>query len=183
MAAVMLMSMSAFAANYKLDTEGMHGFIQFKIKHLGYSWLYGRFDKFEGQFSYDAKAPEKSQVSVVIHTASVDSNHAERDKHLREDRFFNVEKFPQATFVSTSYTPSADAKTGKLQGVLTLKGVSKAIVIDVAQVGAGPDPWGGMRMGFSGSTIITLKDFGFNVDLGPASAQAEIILDIEGVKQ
>ena len=83
------------ATEYKIDTAGAHAFIQFKIKHLGYSWLHGRFDDFEGRFSYDPKKPEDSDVTVVIDTASVNSNHAERDKHLRGKDFLHVEKYPQ----------------------------------------------------------------------------------------
>lgn len=171
------------AAEYKIDTEGAHAFIQFRIKHLGYSWLYGRFDKFEGTFQYDAKQPEASKVSVTIDTNSLNSNHAERDKHLRDERFFNVAKFPQASFVSKSFVSSEGGIKAKLTGALTLKGITKDVVIDVDLVGGGPDPWGGRRQGFSGKTVIKLKDFGFDFDLGPASTEAEVLLDIEGIKK
>lgn len=171
------------AAEYKIDTEGAHAFIQFRIKHLGYSWLYGRFDKFDGSFQYDAKKPEASTVAVTIDMNSLNSNHAERDKHLRDERFFDVAKFPKASFVSKSFVPSADGKAGKLTGALTLKGITKDVVIDVVMMGGGPDPWGGMRQGFTGKTLITLKDFGVNFDLGPASTTAEVLLDVEGIKK
>jgi polyisoprenoid-binding protein YceI len=171
------------AAEYKIDTEGAHAFIQFRIKHLGYSWLYGRFDKFEGSFQYDAKQPNASTVSVTIDTNSLNSNHAERDKHLRDERFFDVAKFPQASFVSKSFVSSADGMKGKLTGALTLKGITKDIDIDVEVVGGGPDPWGGRRQGFTGKAEIVLKDFGFDFDLGPASAVAEVLLDVEGIKK
>ncbi len=170
------------AAEYKIDTEGSHAFIQFRIKHLGYSWLYGRFDKFEGSFRYDQKKPEASSVSVSIDMNSIDSNHAERDKHLRDDRFFDVAKFPKASFESKSFTPDQTGG-GKLVGVLTLKGISKDVVIDVEKVGGGPDPWGGVRLGFTGKTTIKLTDFGITYNLGAASTHAEILLDIEGVKR
>lgn len=172
----------AFAAEYQMDTKNSHAFIQFRIQHLGYSWLYGRFDKFEGDFHYDEKHPEASSASVVIDMSSVNSNHAERDKHLRDNRFFDVAKFPKTTFKSTAYVPDANGG-GKLTGMLTLKGISKEVVIDVEKVGGGPDPWGGVRQGFSGKTTVKLKDFGINYDLGKASTVAEILLDIEGVKR
>lgn len=171
------------AAEYKIDTEGSHAFVQFRIKHLGYSWLYGRFDSFQGTFHYDQQKPEASSVAVTIDMNSIDSNHAERDKHLRDERFFDVAKFPEATFVSKSYQPTADGKRGVLLGILTLKGISREVKIDVEHIGGGKDPWGGVREGFSGKTTIALKDFGINYDLGPASATAEILLDIEGVKK
>ena len=89
------------AAEYVIDTEGAHAFIQFRIKHLGYSWLLGRFNEFEGRFSYNEDKPEAASVEVTISTASSDSNHAERDKHLRGTDFLVVERYPQARFVST----------------------------------------------------------------------------------
>ena len=73
------------AADYAIDVKGAHAFVSFKIKHLGYSWLLGRFNEFDGGFSYDAAAPEKSSINVSIQTDSIDSNHAERDKHLKGD--------------------------------------------------------------------------------------------------
>lgn len=173
---------AAYAEDYVIDTEGMHAFVQFRIKHLGYSWLYGRFDNFSGNFSYDETKPEDAKVEVSIKTDSVDTNHAERDKHLRSDDFLDVEKFPEAKFVSTKYTPGTDG-AGKLEGDLTLHGVTKPITIDVKETGAGDDPWGGFRRGFEGSTTLTLKDFDIKKDLGPASQELEMILSIEGVRK
>lgn len=173
---------AAYAEDYTIDTEGMHAFVQFRIKHLGYSWLYGRFNDFGGNFSYDETKPEEAKVEVTIKTDSVDTNHAERDKHLRSDDFLDVEQFPEAKFVSTKYTPGADG-TGKLEGDLTLHGVTKPITIDVKEIGAGDDPWGGFRRGFEGNTTLTLKDFDIKKDLGPASQELEMILAIEGVRK
>ncbi|WP_346837471.1 YceI family protein [Microbulbifer sp. SAOS-129_SWC] len=179
--AATLLGTAAQAAEYKIDTRGAHAFIQFRIKHLGYSWLYGRFDDFEGTFNYDAKAPEKSSVNVNIDVSSLDSNQAERDKHLRSPDFLNVAKYPTATFKSTSFEPLGDGK-GKLSGELTLHGVTKPITIAVTNIGGGKDPWGGYRQGFSGTTEFALKDFGIDYDLGPASQKVEMMLDLEGVK-
>ena len=170
------------ATEYKIDTAGAHAFIQFKIKHLGYSWLHGRFDDFEGRFSYDPKKPEDSDVTVEIDTASVNSNHAERDKHLRGKDFLNVDKYPKAKFVSTSFTPKGDGKA-ELKGKLTLHGVTRDITIDVSEIGGGKDPWGGYRQGFTGTTEFALKDFGIDFDLGPASRTVQMTLDIEGIAQ
>lgn len=176
------MSGQLHATEYKIDTAGAHAFIQFKIKHLGYSWLYGRFDDFSGRFNYDPEKPEDSSVKVEINTASLNSNHAERDKHLRGKDFLNVDKYPKATFVSTSFTPKGDGKA-ELKGELTLHGVTKEISIDVTEIGGGKDPWGGYRQGFHGTTEFALKDFGIDYDLGPASRTVEMILDVEGIAQ
>ncbi|MFC0445377.1 YceI family protein [Pseudidiomarina halophila] len=172
----------AQAADYVIDMEGQHAFIQFKISHLGYSWLLGEFTDFEGTFSYDEANPGAATVNVTIDTASIDSNHAERDKHLRGDDFLAVDDYPEARFVSTSYTESSDGK-GVLAGDLTLHGVTKPIEIAVNEVGAGPDPWGGFRRGFEGKVTLTLADFGIDYDLGPAAKTVDMYLSIEGIRQ
>ncbi len=167
---------------YVIDTEGAHAFIQFRIKHLGYSWLYGRFNAFSGTFTYDPDDTSASQVQVDIKMASLDSNHAERDKHLRGSDFLDVGKYPTATFKSTSYKETGFNK-GVLEGKLTLKGITKPIKIDVERIGNGPDPWGGYRRGFEGRTEFALKDFGIDYNLGPASRTVEMMLTVEGIRQ
>lgn len=170
------------AADYVIDTKDAHAFIQFKISHLGYSWLLGRFNDFEGSFSYDEANPSAAKVNVTIDVASLDSNHAERDKHLRSGDFFDVAKYPQAKFESTNYAPNGDG-TGVLTGNFTLHGTTKEIAIDVKEIGSGQDPWGGFRRGFEGSVTLTPAEFGMDYDLGPAAETVEIYLSIEGVRQ
>ena len=170
------------AENYAFDIKGQHAFIQFKIKHLGYSWLIGNFNTFNGSFTYDEANPANSSVTVEIDVASVDSNHAERDKHLRSDDFFDVAKFPKATFTSTSYEDRGDGK-GVLKGNFTLRGVTKEITFDVTQIGAGKDPWGGFRRGFAGTTTLHLSDYNMKKSLGPAAEDVELYFSIEGVRQ
>ena len=181
-AGLTLGSTTAMANDYVIDTQGAHASIKFRVQHLGYSWLYGRFNEFGGTFSYDEKQPEKSSVEVTIKTASVDSNHAERDKHLRSDDFLNVTKYPEAKFVSTGYTQDKDGN-GVLKGNLTLNGVTRPLEIDVEFIGAGDDPWGGYRAGFEGTTSFAMADFGILKDLGPKSKDVEMILSVEGIKQ
>lgn len=168
----------AQAADYVIDTKGAHASVNFKVKHLGYSWLTGRFNTFGGTFSYDANKVSSSKISVSIDTASVDSNHAERDKHIKSDDFLDVSKFSTATFTSTKFEDLGEDKL-KVTGKFTLQGISKTIVIDAIKIGEGKDPWGGYRAGFSGTTSISMKDFGYKMDFG------DIIFDlnIEGVRQ
>ena len=175
-------SSTLMAADYVIDTKGAHASIKFRIQHLGYSWLYGRFNDFDGKFSYDEAAPEKASVEVNIKTASVDSNHAERDKHLRSDDFLNVDKYPEAKFVSTGYSPGKVGK-GTVKGNLTLHGITKPLEIDVQFIGAGKDPWGGYRSGFEGTTKFSRTDFGIMKNLGPKSNDVEMTLSVEGIRQ
>ncbi len=177
-----LLAGQAMAADYAIDKKGQHAFINFKISHLGYSWLYGGFNDFDGKFSFDASKPQDSQFSVTINTASVDSNHPERDKHLRGSDFLNVDKYPQATFVSTGVQSTGD-KSMDITGDLTLNGVTRPVTIAAKFIGEGKDPWGGYRAGFEGTTTLKLKDYGINYNLGPASEEVQLILSVEGVRK
>ena len=182
-ALALTLSSAAFSAEtYQIDKKGMHAAIQFKIKHLGYSWLIGRFNDFDGTIVYDEKSPTASSVNVTIQTASVDSNHAERDKHLRGDDFLNVSKFPTATFKSNKVVNKSKGNVDII-GTLTLNGVSKSVTIDASEIGAGSDPWGGFRRGFEGTAEIALKDFNINFNLGPASEKVLLELYVEGIRK
>ena len=182
LAAAMLLPTPLLAEKYVIDTEGSHAFIQFRILHLGYSWLTGRFNTFNGEFEYDENNPDKASVQVEIDVASIDSNHAERDKHLRDEDFLDVKKFPKASFVSTAFEDNGDG-TAVLKGNLTLHGVTKPVTIDVEHIGHGPDPWGGYRRGFEGTTRIALADYDINYNLGPKSREVELTLSVEGIRQ
>ena len=182
-ATAMFGTTAAQAADYVIDTQGAHAFVTFKIKHLGYSWLHGRFNTFDGTFSYDDANPNASQIMVNIETKSIDSNHAERDKHLRGSEFLNVDKFPKATFKSTSIKFDDDGDEADVTGEFTLHGVTKTITFEIDKIGEGKDPWGGYRVGFEGETSLKLADFGIDYNLGPASTHVDIGLFIEGVRQ
>ena len=179
--AALLLSLTAPAAlaqNFKIDPT--HTFVQFRISHLGFSILNGRFNEVKGHFYYDKVEPEKSFIQMEVNTASVDTNHAERDKHLRNKDFLDVEKYPTAIFNSVSF--EEEGKTGTLIGELNLHGVTKSIEIYVQRLGAGEDPWGGYRMGFKGQTTLRLKDFGIDYNLGPASEELHLDVYIEGIR-
>ncbi|MEH6470884.1 MAG: YceI family protein [Halopseudomonas sp.] len=161
------------AAEYNIDPA--HTFITFRVQHLGVSWLNGRFNDISGSFNYDANDEAASKIDMTVKTASVDSNHAERDKHLRSDDFLDTEKHPTASFKSSSF----DGKT--LNGDLTLHGVTKPITIDVVKVGEGKDPWGGYRAGFVGNYNLKRADFDISYNLGPAAEVVEMQFNIEGI--
>ncbi|MEH6398908.1 MULTISPECIES: YceI family protein [Pantoea] len=180
-ASLLLGSLTASAADYKIDKEGQHAFIQFRIQHLGYSWLYGTFKDFDGRFTFDEKNPAADKVDVTINTSSIDTNHAERDKHLRSADFLNTSKNPQATFKSTAVEKEGDEL--KITGDLTLNGVTKPVTLEAKMLGEGKDPWGGYRAGFEAEGEIALKDFNITKDLGPASQKVQLMISVEGVRQ
>ena len=170
---------TAMAADYKIDPA--HSFVSFKIQHLGYSWLHGRFDDVTGEFSYDSSNPSASKMAIKVTAVSVDTNHAERDYHLRSADFLDVREHPIATFKSTNYV--GNDSSGTLNGVLTIRKISKPVSIAVQKIGEGKDPWGGYRAGFSGTMKLTRKDFGGNYDLGPMSETMELQLTVEGIRE
>jgi polyisoprenoid-binding protein YceI len=178
-----VLSVSAYAESYKIDTEKAHAFIDFRIQHLGFSWMSGRFNTFSGVFDYDEANPASASVTVDIDVASIDTNHAERDKHLRSEDFLDANAFPSAKFTSTSFEQNEDG-SALLTGEFTLHGVTKPLTIDVKPVGHGDDPWSGYRRGFVGTTEFTIADFGIDVaKLGPSSQVVYLTLSIEGIRQ
>ncbi len=167
----------SIAADYKIDAKGQHVAVIFKASHLGYSYNVGRFNTVEGSFSYDKSNLAASKVSVVIDAKSLDTNHAERDKHLRSDDFFDVTKYPTITFESTSYATGANGDV--LKGNLTLHGVTKEVTIAVKHIGEGKDPWGGYRSGFEGKATINAADYGMPKWVG----DVQLDLIVEGIRQ
>ncbi|MBF0161093.1 MAG: YceI family protein [Magnetococcales bacterium] len=174
-------SFPAWAAeeNYKIDPT--HSFVTFSIAHLGYSLLQGRFDTMEGRFSLDPDKSEGASIQVSVATTSINSNHAERDKHLRGKEFLDVDTFPQATFRSKRIVEQGGKTT--VEGELTLHGVTKPVSFDAKMIGGGPDPWGGFRRGYAGSLRIKRADYGISYNLGPAAEEMDLGLYIEGIRQ
>jgi polyisoprenoid-binding protein YceI len=177
---VLALPLNAMAADYVIDTSGAHASVNFKVSHLGYSFIKGRFNNFSGEFSYDADNLTASKVNVTVDTTSLDTNHAERDKHIRSDDFIYASEYPKATFTSTSVTELNDGKLA-IEGDLTLHGETNPITIEASFIGEGEDPWGGYRVGFVGTTRIELADFDIAV-MGPAS-YVDMELYVEGVRQ
>ncbi|MDX1454597.1 MAG: YceI family protein [Gammaproteobacteria bacterium] len=164
---------------YKIDKG--HTFITFEISHIGFAFLPGSFNEFDGELVYDAANPADASTRFTIQVESIDTEHAERDKHLRGEDFFDVAEYPTATFVSTAYEPTGD-NTAKLTGDLTLKGVTRSIVLDVVMKNAAKDPWGNDRIAFEATGEVTLADFNIDYDLGPASRTADIKIAVEAIK-
>ncbi|MHA6124807.1 YceI family protein [Pseudomonas fluorescens group sp. PF-1] len=181
-----LLSANVMAADYVVDKQGQHAFVDFKISHLGYSYITGTFKDIDGTFSFDAAKPEDSKIEFNVNTASVFTNNAERDKHISSKDFLKVADFPKATFKSTSVKSTgknADGKaTADVTGDLTIAGVTKPVVVKATFLGEGKDPWGGYRAGFEGTTSIKRTDFGKMMDLGPQSDAVELYVTFEGVK-
>ena len=182
LAGAMAVAGTAQADTYKIDPT--HTSVTFHISHLGYSELVVRFNTVEGSSNYDPANPNASSVTVNIPLASLDTNLAERDEHLKGEEFLNVANNPTMTFTSTSFKmDDDDADEGKLTGNLTINGVTKTVVIDVDKVGEGKDPWGGYRAGFEGDLEINRSDFNVSGMPKLIGDKVEIDLQVEGIRQ
>jgi polyisoprenoid-binding protein YceI len=160
-AALTLTTASAVhAATTTYEIDKTHSSIQFKIRHL-LSKTAGQFGRFAGTVTLDPEARDTVEVSATIEAASIDTDDAKRDDHLRAADFFDVAQFPKLTFTGGKLSEvNADRTRGKLEGTLTIKGVAKPVVLDVEWFGTAVDPWGNQKAAFAGKTTINRKDFG-----------------------
>ena len=171
---------SAAPVTYKIDPS--HLSVAFIVNHLGFANLIGRFNTAAGDVSFDKDAVEKSAVTVTIDTASVDTNHAKRDEHLRSPDFFNVKEFPKMTFKSTKIEKTGD-NAGKLHGELTMLGVTKPVVLDVTFNKDGVSPASKLdTVGFSARGTVKRTDFGMKYGAPNISDEIQLLIEAEAVK-
>lgn len=170
---------SSKAANYQVDAS--HTSIVFAISHLGYSYTYGRFNQVSGQFQFDANNPTTGQFTINIDPASIDTNDAKRDEHLRGADFFNVRQFPKMQFRSTQVQQGGDAL--ELTGDFTMHGVTKRITIPLKVLGQGAGPYGKQRVGFLSQFSVKRSDFGMNGMQGPIGDEVSVLISFEGIVQ
>lgn len=160
----------------------------FAVKHLMISTVRGRFGDVQGQVSFDPSDLSTGSADVTINTTSIDTREAQRDTHLRSADFFDVEHFPVLTFKSRA-VQNLKGDEFQLIGDLTIKNVTREVVLDVESHGLQKDPWGGERAGFTAKTKINRKDFGlvWNVALETGGIvvgeDVKITLDLELIKK
>jgi len=164
---------------YKIDKG--HSALNFKIKHLGVSYTYGRFNDFTGFFKFDKDNPSACAIEIDVTTDSIDSNDEGRDKHLRSPEYFDCEKYPSMTFKSTK-VEKVDEKTYRVTGDITILAVTKSVTMRMEKIGEGKDPWGNYRMGFDGSLVIKRSEFGMKTMLPMIGDEVYLTLGVEGIK-
>ncbi len=160
------------ADSYKIDP--VHSAVMFRVHHWGAGHTWGRFNKFEGTVSLDAADPAKTTVNFTVDMESVDSNSADRDKHLKSPDFFNSKQFPTATFKSTSVKASGDNLD--VTGDLTIRGITKPVTIAMKKTGEGKDPKGTQLAGAEGT--FTIKRSEFDVKFGIPGVSDEVLMTI-----
>ena len=147
----------------------------------------GRFTKFSGQIQFDPDEASRSSVDVQIEPASIDTADATRDGHLRSPDFFDVDKYPQARFRSTKVT-GLNGDKYRIDGELTVRGVTKPVSFDAIFEGSAKDPWGGERAGFSGTLSLDRREFGLTwnkaIEAGGfvVGDKVDLTLEVEAVK-
>ena len=180
-AALAVLTTAARAADYEIDAQ--HTTVGFKAKHV-VGKVPGRFTKFSGTFSYDPKNPKSWKAEANIDAASINTDVEARDKHLKSDAFFDVEKCPAITFKSTKV--SGKGEHFKLTGDLTMHCVTKPVTLDVEVDGTGKDPWGNESASFTATATINRQDWGIswnkNLDAGGVLVgdKIELSLDVTG---
>ena len=169
------------------DIDPVHSEVSFSVRHMMVSKVRGRFGTFEGHI-VTAADPLASSVTATIDLSSIDTNDANRDGHLRSADFFDVDTHPKMSFQSTKVSPGGDGYT--VTGDLTLHGVTKSVTLKVEVNGFGPDPFGGVRAGFTATTEISRKEFGieFNMALPDGVGvvvgdKVQVLIEAEAVLQ
>lgn len=189
---LMALTVFAFAPTAQASMwiiDPAHSNVQFKIQHMMISYVRGSFSELEGTIELNEEDISKSTINVTIATASIDTNNAKRDKHLRSGDFFDVETFPAMTYRSKSISPQ-EQNTLKVFGSLTLHGITKEVILEVT--GPTPpvtDPWGNVRRGAQATASLNRKDFGLTwnkvLETGGllVGDKVKILIEVELIKK
>jgi polyisoprenoid-binding protein YceI len=165
---------------YRLDTE--HASIIFTVRHLGFSNYTGRFNQFDATLTLDAVNLEKSRVKVTVNPGSVDVHDSSLEATLADTEFFDTGKFPEAVFVSTRVEKTS-ATTLDIHGDLTLRGVTRPLVLKAVFNGVGNDPFLRKRkLGFSATTSMRRSDFGMKAYLPDVGDEVNLTIEAEFIK-
>jgi polyisoprenoid-binding protein YceI len=163
------------------SVDPVHSHVGFSVRHMMIAKVRGRFTQFTGTLEV-AEDPLQSQLSVDVELASVDTRDEDRDGHLRSADFFDVENHPTMSFRSTGLERASDGQF-RVNGDLTVHGVTRPLTLDVSFDGVGQDPWGNQRLGFSASGELNREDFGLTwnqvLDTGGVMLGKQVRLEIE----
>jgi polyisoprenoid-binding protein YceI len=172
--------------SWKVDPA--HTNVEFAARHLMITTVKGRFTDVTGTVKSDDSDPAMGEVDITIASNSVDTREPQRDAHLRSPDFFDVENFPTLTFRSKRVEGAGGGDEFSLVGDLTIRGVTREVVLHVRSEGRVKDPWGGERAGFSATTKIKRSDFGLTwnqlLEAGGVAVgdEVKITIDAELVK-
>jgi polyisoprenoid-binding protein YceI len=169
------------------DIDTSHSDVSFTVRHMVVTKTRGRFTRWSGVVDFDEADPTRSRVEVQIEAASIDTGHADRDAHLRSADFFDAENHPYLTFKSTGIE-RGEGERYRIAGDLTMRGVTRPVVLEAELGGVAADPWGARRAGFSAHTQVNRKDFGLTwnqpLETGGllVGEKVDIALEVEAVQ-
>ena len=169
------------------NIDPIHSEIGFSVKHMMVSNVRGRFNDVTGYIDFDPDDPTGAKIDVEIGTASVDTRQEQRDNHLRSTDFFDAENHPKMTFVSTE-VEHVKKNEYRVTGDLTIRGTTSKVTLDATFEGVHPDPYGGVRTGFSATGKINRHDFGLSYNAAIETGgvvvgnEVKIQLEVEAVK-
>ncbi len=176
------LSIGLWANSYIVDNA--HTKVGFEITHMMISNVDGRFNDYEAIFEYDENTNTLKSVSAKIKVESIDTANKKRDDHLRSEDFFDAKKYPFIEFVNTEAIKIKAGETKKLKGKLTIKGITKEVVMDVKYIAKIKDFMGKERIGFTAETKINRKDFGITwnkiLETGGLVIGEEVFIQIKG---
>jgi polyisoprenoid-binding protein YceI len=175
----------ALAASYQVDPA--HSSVNFSVRHI-FSKVEGRFKEFSGRFAFDEKEMKGEGIAFTVQAATLDTNEAKRDEHVRGPDFFDAAKYPEASFKSVKVTKVGKNKF-KVAGDLTIHGVTRPVTFATEFLGAGDTPWGKRVASFSSSARINRKDFGMVwnkvLDSGALliGEEVDLAIQVEGIRR
>ena len=180
-AAVMVVTTGILAVETDTyDVDPVHTFACFKVGHLGIGHVQGCFTDISGTVVVDPENPATGSADIMIKTASVNTFNEQRDAHLRNEDFFNVEKYQEMSFKSTA-VEVVDENHYRVTGDFTLLGVTKPVTVDARLTGRGQDPWGNTRVGFYTEFSIVRSEYGMDKMIPAAGDHVDITLSLEGI--
>ena len=176
----MILPKAGFAlGDFVIDPE--YSSIVFRVKHLGISFVYGRFNRAMGRYVSPGGETGKAELDIRVRVMDIDSGNAVRDDHLRSPDFFHAEKYPWVTFKSVSIA-SLNADSFKVAGDLSFHGVTRRITIEAVKTGNREDGQGQIRTGFQATFTIRRSDYGMKHMLGGIGDRVELTVNVEGVR-
>ncbi len=169
------------SGTYTVDpTHSRFGFI---ARHAMVTKVRGSFNAFEGSGIFDADNPANSSICVDIEATSIETGNADRDRHLRSNDFFDMDRYPKIQFASTSVSAGRDENTYRVVGDLTIKDVTRSVDLELEMNGTATDPYGNVRLGLEGTTTINRKDFGVTwnaaLETGGVLVGEKIVLEFD----
>lgn len=170
----------------EFDVDASHSTVEFKVRHLGFSKVTGRFNSYDAKFELDPEDLSSLRIDAKVDAASIHTGDEKRDAHLRSADFFDVENHPHLVFESTG-VKRVSGEEIIVEGNLTIRGTTRPVELQGKYLGTATDPWGGSRVAFEGTTRINREEFGLTwnqaLETGGflVGKDVEIALDVQGV--